>query len=77
MGQVTIYLDNNTETKMKEAAKSSQLSVSKWVAMIIEEKIATEWPQDIVKLAGSWKNDFPTIEEIRSNLGHDHPREAL
>lgn len=77
MGQVTIYLDNETETKLKNAAKSSQISVSKWVAGVIEEKIATEWPQDIVKLAGSWKDDFPTIEEIRSSVGHDSPREGL
>lgn len=77
MGQVTIYLDNSIETKMKEAAKSSHLSVSKWVARIIEEKIATEWPQDIFKLAGSWKDDFPTIEELRSNTGQDSPREDL
>jgi len=77
MGQVTIYLDNSIETKMKEAAKSSHLSVSKWVARIIEEKIATEWPQDIVKLAGSWKDEFPTIEELRSNIGQDSPREDL
>ena len=77
MGQVTIYLDSKTEIKMKKAAKSSHLSVSKWVARIIEEKITTEWPQDIVKLAGSWKNDFPTIEEIRANPGQDYPRECL
>ncbi len=67
MGQVTIYLDNDTENKMKKAAKACHLSVSKWVASVIEEKISTEWPQDIVKLAGCWKDDFPTIEEIRSN----------
>ncbi|MBE0502200.1 MAG: CopG family transcriptional regulator [Desulfuromonadales bacterium] len=77
MGQVTIYLDNETEHKLKEAAKSSQLSVSKWIAGVIEEKIQTEWPQDIVTLAGSWKNDFPTIEEIRSDIGHDSHREEL
>ena len=77
MGQVTIYLDNSIETKMKEAAKSSHVSVSKWVAGIIEEKIATEWPQDIVKLAGSWKDDFPTIEELRRNISQDSPREIL
>jgi len=77
MGQVTIYLDNNVETKMKEAAKSEHLSVSKWVARIIEEKTTTEWPQDIVKLAGSWKDDFPTIEELRMNSSQDNPREAL
>ncbi|MBN2706317.1 MAG: CopG family transcriptional regulator [Deltaproteobacteria bacterium] len=77
MGQVTIYIDNSIETRMKEAAKSSHLSVSKWVAKIIEEKIATEWPQDIIKLAGSWKDDFPTLEELRSSLAQDSPREGL
>jgi hypothetical protein len=77
MGQVTIYLDNETENKLKKAAKSSHISVSKWVASVIEEKITTEWPQDVVKLAGSWKDDFPNIEEIRSGVGHDSPREEL
>ncbi|MCB2183542.1 MAG: CopG family transcriptional regulator [Desulfobulbaceae bacterium] len=77
MGQVTIYLDNETENKLKKAAQSSHLSVSKWVAGIIEEKIATEWPQDVVNLAGSWKDDFPTIEEIRSGVGQDSARKGL
>ena len=77
MGQVTIYLDSKTEIKIKKAAKSSHLSVSKWMANIIEEKIAEEWPLDIVNLAGSWKNDFPSIEEIRENPGQDYPREDL
>jgi hypothetical protein len=77
MGQVTIYLDNETENKLKKAAKSSRLSVSKWIAELIQEKIMTEWPHDVVKLAGSWKEDFPSIEEIRSNVGHDNPREGL
>ena len=77
MGQVTIYLDSDTESKMKKAAQSGHLSVSKWVAKIIEEKIATEWPEDIIKLAGSWKDDFPTIEEIRSTDVYDPPREEL
>lgn len=77
MGQVTIYLDNETEHKLKKAAQSSHLSVSKWIAGIIEEKVATEWPQEVVSLAGCWKEDFPTIEEIRSSPGHDSPREEL
>ena len=77
MGQVTIYLDNEIENKMKKAAKSSHLSVSKWVAGIIKEKISTEWPQDVVNLAGSWKDDFPTLQEIRSTNTADFPREGL
>jgi hypothetical protein len=77
MGQVTIYLENEIENKLKTAAKTSNLSVSKWVANIIREKISTEWPQDVVKLAGSWKEDFPSLEEIRSTQGVDAKREAL
>lgn len=77
MGQVTICLDNETENKLKKAAKSSHLSVRKWGAGVIEEKIMTEWPQDVVKLADSWKEGFPTIEDIRLNMGQDSSRERL
>jgi hypothetical protein len=77
MGQVTIYLDSKTEIKMKKAAKSGRLSVSKWVSGIIEEKTATDWPQDITRLAGCWKDDFPKSEEIRESQGRDYPREDL
>ena len=77
MGQVTIYLDNNLEAKMKQAARSSNLSVRKWVAGIIQEKTAEEWPRDIVELAGSWGDDFPTIEELRDGSAQDTTREVL
>ena len=77
MGQVTIYLDNEIEDKLKKAAKSSKVSVSKWIGEIIKEKISTEWPQDVAGLAGSWKDDFPTLKEIRSTSGVDTQREDL
>ncbi len=77
MGQVTIYLDNEIENKMKHAARANHVSVSKWVANIIRERISTEWPQDIVNLAGSWKNDFPELAEIRSAEAEDAEREVL
>ena len=77
MGQVTIYLEREVENKLKAAARASKLSVSKWVATIIQEKIFTEWPENVVKLAGSWKDDFPTLEEIRSTQGTDVIREKF
>lgn len=75
MGQVTIYLDNETENKLKMAAKSDNTSVSKWIARLIRERIKTDWPSHIADLAGSWQDDFPSPEEIRSDLGQDCPRE--
>lgn len=75
MGQVTIYLDSGIEEKMKAVAKSSNLSVSKWVAGIIKEKVAAEWSPEFIELIGCWGDEFPTIEELRANSHQDCPRE--
>ncbi len=77
MGQVTIYLDKETESKLKKAAKSSQVSVSKWIASMIKEQVKTEWPPDIKELAGCWQDNFPSLEEIRSSSKEDVIREEL
>jgi hypothetical protein len=76
MGQVTIYLDDDLEKKMRSAAKGMHLSQSKWIAGIIKERISNEWPESITKLAGSWQ-DLPTVEEMRNGLGDDAVREEL
>jgi hypothetical protein len=76
MGQVTIYLEDEVEEKMSAAAKSEHLSKSKWIAGLIKEKVANEWPESITHLAGAWK-DLPLAEEGRASLGKDVEREAL
>lgn len=76
MGQVTIYLDDNIESKMRSAAKSMHLSQSKWIAGLIEEKINNEWPASVKNLAGAW-HDLPTLEEIRNTKKTDVVREEL
>jgi len=76
MGQVTIYLDDETERKMNAAIKSAHVSKSKWIAQLVQEKVANEWPQSIVEMAGSWDN-FPSLEEIRQTPAADASRELL
>ena len=76
MGQVTIYLEEEIEQKMVAAAKSAHLSKSKWVSKVIQEKVSSEWPQSIVDMAGAWE-EFPDIQDIRSNNGNDIERESL
>ncbi len=76
MGQVTIYLDAETEKKMINIVKKSGISKSKWIAALIKEKTADTWPDHIIELAGAWK-DFPTVEDIRSGMGDDARREPL
>jgi hypothetical protein len=78
MGQVTLYIDNETEEKLKAAAKAAGVSQSRWVADLIREKTATEWPASVVQLAGAWaEDDFPSLEEIRKGLPPDLPREPF
>ena len=76
MSQVTIYLEEDIEQKMVLAAQSANLSKSKWIAQLIQDKVANEWPQSIVDIAGSWE-DFPTIDNIRANIVKDAERESI
>jgi hypothetical protein len=43
---------------------------------MIKEKMTTEWPESIARLAGAWK-DLSLAEEDRANLGQDDERAAL
>ena len=76
MGQVTIYLDDESEQTLRTAAASSGVAVSRWVADLIREKTRTDWPQSVRALAGAWP-DFPDEDEIRSGNGADAPRAKL
>jgi len=76
MGQVTIYIDDETEQKMVAAARAMRISKSKWVTNLIREKISAEWPASVVELAGAWE-EFPSVDEIRSGSGDDVERELL
>ena len=76
MAQITIYITNDLESKVKEIASSLDTSVSKYIATIIEKNINNNWNPKVKKLAGSW-SDFPTIEEIRKESADDVKRETF
>jgi hypothetical protein len=76
MGQVTIYLDYETEKKMEKIVTKKRLSKSKWIAGLIREKTASTWPETVVALAGAW-TDLPTEKEIREKAGQDAVRERI
>ena len=76
MAQVTIYLDRETERRVRRAAKSAGLPLSRWIALAVREKTACEWPQSVLDLAGKWP-DFPTAEELRASQPADSQREKL
>jgi hypothetical protein len=76
MGQVTIYLDEETQALLKRAVKNAGISQSSWIAQVIREKVHGEWPSDVASLAGAWP-DALTAEEIRAGYAVDVKREPL
>ncbi len=78
MGQVTIYLDDETEALLRRHVRKSGQSASGWIAEAVRQRVATEWPADILELFGSWKaDDFPDARELRRGYGQDAKREEL
>jgi hypothetical protein len=77
MSQVTIYLDPETESKVRKIVKKKGISKSRWIADLIREKTDSIWPEEIRNLAGEW-TDLPSAEEIRRpSRAKDAKREGI
>lgn len=76
MSQITLYVDEETERRMKEAARAAGMSISRWVVELIRARTTTDWPDSVRRLAGAWA-DLPEAELLRSTEGRDTPREPL
>lgn len=76
MGQVTIYLDDEHERRMRQAAAEAGQPVSRWVAGLIKDQARTHWPQAVRELAGQWQ-DFPEVEQLRADQAEDVRRESM
>ena len=76
MPQLNLYVDESTHARIRRAAKAAGMSLSKWVAGVVTEKTANQWPPEVLALAGTWK-DFPSLDEIRAGAQPDAPRETF
>ncbi len=76
MGQVTIYLEKQVEQKMRSQAKIENRSLSQWISSLIKDKVNDKWPNQIAEMSGQWE-EFPSLEELRSEQGEDAGREEL
>ncbi len=76
MPQVTLYLDDETQARMKAAAKAAGVSQGRWLAEVVRLKTASEWPAEVTALAGTWR-DAPTAEVLRRRKVRDVRREPL
>jgi hypothetical protein len=76
MAQVTLYLDEETIERVRRAARASGLSQSRWLAELVREKTAREWPDAVRELAGAW-GDFPEADALRRSAGRDVKRQRF
>lgn len=77
MAQVTIYMDNSLEEKVKKLAKSTGTSISKFISNILEQKVKTSWDDSVRELSGSWSDDTAFNEDIKIYKATDVKREEL
>ncbi len=76
MGQVTIYIDDKLESKLKTEAKAAGVSVSRWVSQLIQQQTENHWPDSVKSLSGAWQ-DFPDLDELRATTAKDVQRESF
>lgn len=74
MAQITLYIDDATQARLREAAALRKVSQSQFVADLIRRATADAWPAAVLTLAGSVP-DFPLAEELRAGLPPDLKRE--
>ena len=76
MAQVSLYLDKKTFEKVETAAHLSDVSISKYVAGIIQDHFVHEWPASYAELFGSVSDStfFPNGAE---KVTKDTAREPL
>lgn len=77
MAQVTIYMDDETASRMRASAKAAGVSMSAWLCRLVRERTRASWPEEVAALAGAWSDDLPSAEELRASAGVDLPRESL
>ncbi len=75
MAQITLYIDDATQAKLRDAAAREQMSQSQFVAALIRRATDDQWPDEVLALAGSLP-DFPDADGLRAGEAADAPRAA-
>lgn len=74
MAQITLYIDDATQARLREAAARRKVSQSQFVGDLIRQATSDAWPAAVLALAGSVP-DFPLAEELRAGLLPDPERD--
>ena len=74
MAQITLYIDDATQAKLRAAAAERKVSQSQFVADLIRRATVNAWPPEALALFGSIP-DFPLAKGLRAGLPPDPERD--
>jgi hypothetical protein len=74
MAQITLYIDDAVQSRLRDAAARAAVSQSQFVADLIRRATSDRWDDEVLALAGSIP-DFPDAESLRAGLAADAGRE--
>ncbi|TXH67223.1 MAG: hypothetical protein E6Q83_18260 [Thiothrix sp.] len=72
MPQLHCYVPEDMAAQLQQKAERLHLSVSKYLALLIQKDIGNQWPEDYFELFGSWEGEF-----VRPDQGKLEQREVL
>ena len=57
MPQLHCYVHEDLANKLQQKARQAHLSVSKYLALLIEKEVETQWPDGYFELFGGWQGE--------------------
>jgi hypothetical protein len=64
MAQLTIYLPDALEKKLRREARRTKKSVSAYLTEVAARTLQpSAWPTSFWELCGSWSGEFPDIDD--------------
>lgn len=76
MPQLSLYIDEETLSRIETAAKINKTSISKWVSERLKESLVKSWPENYRSLFGSVDDDTFVVEKHK-NFSDDSERVEL
>ncbi len=76
MPQLSLYIDENTLSKIEIGAKFENLSISKYVVRKLNESMSNAWPENYQNLYGAMDDNSYSVEKIK-DFSNDIKRESL
>ena len=57
MAQLHCYVNDALAKRFQKKAEQAHLSVSKYLATLVEREVSNDWPDDYFDLFGSWQGE--------------------